>query len=444
MAKSRTYLGPEAEPRTQVSDVDDVELIGLLPVTHMAVPGGAGEIIWIKDGVQYSNAAFTYDDTNYDLSLSPNTSITTLTEAVAGGSRVTSTHKAFVANGLEASLALRSRSATLDTADFTITVGTITMVGDYLGALTWNSQSVWHNGNLLNIGTTAGSARTALALGTAATQNTGTSGANLPFANGANTWATTQTFTVAPVFTDQSGSRTALGLGTAAVKNTGTSGDAVPLLNAANTWTTTQTIGVGGTGSTNAVMFLNGSSASSFGGYLAIQRNSVNKALIGTESAINGGASDDLFVYSTANIELWASAGKVAEVASTGLAVAGNILSSHATGGIGYATGAGGTVAQATNKSTAVTLNKATGTITMQATNITAGSTATFTFNNTAIAATDQIVMTHHSVGTFGSYTINCRATGAGTASVAVRNNTAGTLGEAIVLRFFVNKSVDA
>lgn len=54
--------------------------------------------------------------------------------------------------------------------------------------------------------------RTALALGTAATQNTGTSGATIPFANGTNTWANTQTFTVAPVFTDASGTRSALGL----------------------------------------------------------------------------------------------------------------------------------------------------------------------------------------------------------------------------------------
>jgi hypothetical protein len=35
--------------------------------------------------------------------------------------------------------------------------------------------------------------RSTLALGTAATQNTGTSGANLPFLNGANTWSATQT-----------------------------------------------------------------------------------------------------------------------------------------------------------------------------------------------------------------------------------------------------------
>lgn len=59
---------------------------------------------------------------------------------------------------------------------------------------------------------------------------------------GAHTWAATQTFTLAPVFTDQSGSRTALGLGTAATQNTGTSGANVPLLSGANTWGATQTL----------------------------------------------------------------------------------------------------------------------------------------------------------------------------------------------------------
>ena len=40
----------------------------------------------------------------------------------------------------------------------------------------------------------------------------GTSGATVPLNNTANTWGTTQTFSVAPVFTDAAGSRTALGV----------------------------------------------------------------------------------------------------------------------------------------------------------------------------------------------------------------------------------------
>lgn len=65
--------------------------------------------------------------------------------------------------------------------------------------------------------------------------STGTSGATLPLLNGINTWSNTQTFTLAPVFTDQSGTRSALSLGSAATQNTGTSGATVPLLNANNT-----------------------------------------------------------------------------------------------------------------------------------------------------------------------------------------------------------------
>ncbi len=61
---------------------------------------------------------------------------------------------------------------------------------------------------------------TLLGIGTAGLQNTGTSGATIPFLNGTNTWAATQTFTVAPVFTAAAGTRTALGLGTAAVAAT--------------------------------------------------------------------------------------------------------------------------------------------------------------------------------------------------------------------------------
>lgn len=84
--------------------------------------------------------------------------------------------------------------------------------------------------------------RTALGLGTAALAATGASGHTIPYLDVANTWGTTQTFTVAPVFTNQSTSRTALGLGTAATQNTGTSGTNVPLLDGANTWSAAQTV----------------------------------------------------------------------------------------------------------------------------------------------------------------------------------------------------------
>jgi hypothetical protein len=57
-----------------------------------------------------------------------------------------------------------------------------------------NDYALWHEGNILNIGTTAGTARTALSLGTSATVNTGTSGATIPLLNGNNTFSGTATF----------------------------------------------------------------------------------------------------------------------------------------------------------------------------------------------------------------------------------------------------------
>lgn len=122
----------------------------------------------------------------------------------------------------------------------------------------------------------------------------------------------------------------------------------------------------------------------------------------------------------------------------------GALLSVSATGGIGYATGAGGTVTQATSKSTAVTLNKTTGAITTHSAALAAATIVSFVLNNSAIAATDLIVAMHESGGTLGSYTINARATGAGTAAIDIRNNTAGSLSEALEIRFAVIKSVDS
>lgn len=58
-----------------------------------------------------------------------------------------------------------------------------------------------------------------------------------------HTWALTQTFTVAPVFTDQSGSRTALGLGTLATQNGTFSGTS----SGTNTGDQTSIVGIAGT-----------------------------------------------------------------------------------------------------------------------------------------------------------------------------------------------------
>lgn len=141
---------------------------------------------------------------------------------------------------VSASATLPAAMEPAHTGDVTNTAGSLalTLVTAQPAAHTWALAQTF---TVAPVFTDQSGSRTALGLGTAATQNTGTSGANLPFLNGVNTWAAAQTLSVAPVFTDQSGSRTALGLGTAATQNTGASGANVPLLNGANTWSSGQT-----------------------------------------------------------------------------------------------------------------------------------------------------------------------------------------------------------
>jgi hypothetical protein len=125
------------------------------------------------------------------------------------------------------------------------------------------------------------------------------------------------------------------------------------------------------------------------------------------------------------------------------LAAANGITSKGATDGIGYATGAGSTITQQTNKATTVLLNNACGQITMNGAALNAATIVSFTFTNSAIASGDVLVLNHFSGGTPGSYTLNARSA-AGSATIDVRNNTAGSLSEAIVIAYAVIKAVTA
>jgi hypothetical protein len=126
----------------------------------------------------------------------------------------------------------------------------------------------------------------------------------------------------------------------------------------------------------------------------------------------------------------------------TSLSTTGNQVISS-TGKHGYATGAGGTVTQATSKATGVTLSKSTGQITLNAAALAASTTVSFTLTNTVIEANDILIMNHISAGTAGSYLLNAQSA-AGSASINVRNISLGSLSEAIVIAFAVIKAVVA
>lgn len=109
----------------------------------------------------------------------------------------------------------------------------------------------------------------------------------------------------------------------------------------------------------------------------------------------------------------------------------------------GYITGEGGVVTQLTSKSTGVTLSKKCGQITLNNASLAASTVVSFVLTNTTIGANDLLVLNHVSGGTFGAYTLNARAA-SGSATIDVRNVTAGILSEAIVIGFAVIKGAIA
>lgn len=125
----------------------------------------------------------------------------------------------------------------------------------------------------------------------------------------------------------------------------------------------------------------------------------------------------------------------------TSLAVTGPLTSSG--GGVGYATGAGGTASQATSRTTTVTLNKLCGTFTMFSAAQAADALVTFTFTNSFIAAGDFVQIQHNSATNGGAWNISV-VPGAGSCTVNIRNVSNASITEATPLRFFVNKAVTA
>ena len=117
----------------------------------------------------------------------------------------------------------------------------------------------------------------------------------------------------------------------------------------------------------------------------------------------------------------------------------GNVLVTNPAG-LGYGTGSGGAVTQATSRTTGVTLNKPTGAITMFSA---AGSAtaATFTVTNSVVAATDTIILNQKS-GT-NLYVFLVTAVAAGSFNITFYT-TGGTATDAPVINFSVIKGATA
>lgn len=123
----------------------------------------------------------------------------------------------------------------------------------------------------------------------------------------------------------------------------------------------------------------------------------------------------------------------------TSLAVTGAVTSSGA--GIGYATGAGGTVTQITSRTTTVVLNKLCGNITMFSAAQAANAIVTFTLTNSFIAATDILLVQHISATNGGAWVFST-VCGAGSATISITNSTSASITSATPLRFILIKAV--
>jgi len=129
---------------------------------------------------------------------------------------------------------------------------------------------------------------------------------------------------------------------------------------------------------------------------------------------------------------------------TTWAAATGDILTTakftSSGGGIGYSTGAGGTVTQLTSRATAVTLNKLCGNITMFSAAVAVNGVSTFTLTNSFIEATDFVLVRHISATNGGAWGISV-VPGAGSCTISVRNNTTASITEATPLRFIILKA---
>lgn len=439
-----------------------------------ALPAGSNMQIQFNDGGALgAEASFTFDKTTSTLRVGP--LIATMLE-----SSTTSTELKVVSPSTPASSArLTLAGVDADTGRFELTATelpkTVTLYGDADGVLTWGEDAIWHAGNdgsgstldadLLDGQHGSHYLSRANHTGTLAVNQGGTGATTLTgYVKGNGTSALTASSTIPN--TDITG------LGTASTQDTGTSGANVPLLNGANTHSGKTTFTYAGNGGSDSGINIHHSAGAQLGwsvtGQGADGKNwdmvaaGASLVLRAVNDANNSAANAYRVTRSGASISTqeWYAGGSVqmtltstglnataigASTPSTGafttLSASGSVKSSGATAGVGYATGAGGTVTQATSKTTGVTLNKACGVITMHNAALADKSQASFILTNSAIAAEDFLVLKHHATGILGSYDFYCRCA-SGSATITVRNVSGGSLSEAVQIGFAVIKGV--
>ena len=107
---------------------------------------------------------------------------------------------------------------------------------------------------------------------------------------------------------------------------------------------------------------------------------------------------------------------------------------------MGYTNATFGTVTQATNKSTAVTLDTMTGRITMNDASLGNNASANFDLNNSNIGVNDVVVVNIAGGGTAGAYLAGVCCLSEGVAKIKLINLSGGALAEPVQILFTVIK----
>jgi len=110
----------------------------------------------------------------------------------------------------------------------------------------------------------------------------------------------------------------------------------------------------------------------------------------------------------------------------------------YSSGELGYTADGQGTVTQLTDKSTAVTLNKAAGRITMNNAALAGNTAVSFTMNNSFISTNDILIVNvgAGAVADPAAYTVYVSNLAAGAVLITVRNLSGTSRSEALVLNF--------
>ena len=196
--------------------------------------------------------------------------------------------------------------------------------------------------------------------------------------------------------------------------------------------------------STNALVICNSDTTTNNASQLnfaAITGASTNQYTSAVISCIYGARTNT--IYPTGTLTFATSPATQAPVERMRINSSGNVLVTNPAG-LGYGAGSGGTVTQATDKSTGVTLNKPSGRITMVNTSLAANTNVFFILTNSTISTGDLVLVNILDNAAPKSYQACAEYSRPGYVSIMLRNTTGASLSEDVVLTFAVIKGANS